>query len=109
MNHNEIVYIKTSTQAIRYRIRSSKQVLEVQVLLVGHILQTILAVDLCTSLVELVAHGKVLESSGESGCFTLIALLLLTPSDVQDLKDDNHPEDNPDDQNTLESIHLGNC
>lgn len=83
-----------------------KQVLEVQILLVGHILQTILAVNLCTSLMVLIAHGKVLEGSGESGCFTLISLLLLNPSDIQDLKDDNHPENDPDDQNTLKSIDL---
>jgi len=86
-----------------------KQVLEVQILLVSHILQTVLAVNLCTGLVELVAHGKVLEGSGQSGCFTLVSLLLLDPSDVQDLKDDDYPEDDPNDQNTLESIDLIIC
>lgn len=92
-----------------YHRSFSKQVLEVQILLVGHILQTVLAVNFCSSLVVLSAHGEVLECSRESGCFTLVSLLLLNPSDVQDLKDDNHPEDDPDNQYSLESIDLGVC
>jgi hypothetical protein len=86
-----------------------KQVLKVQVLLVRHVLQTILAVDFPTSLMELVAHGKILKGSWKSGCFTLISLLLLNPSNVRDLGDDNYPEDDPDNQDSLESIDLEVC
>lgn len=85
---------------------SLQQVREVKVLLVGHVLQTVLAVDLCTSFVELVSHRVILEDSGKSSCLALVALLLLAPSDVQDLEHHDHPEDDPDDQDTLESIDL---
>lgn len=85
---------------------SLQQVREVKVLLVGHVLQTVLAVDLCTSFVELVSHRVILEDSGKSSCLALVTLLLLAPSDVQDLEHDDHPEDDPDDQDTLESIDL---
>jgi hypothetical protein len=101
---------RQTIQVRRYYIGSfSKQVLEVQVLLVGHILQTVLAMNFCSSLVVLSAHREVLEGSRESGCFTLVPLLLLDPGDVQDLEDDNHPEDDPDDQYSLESIDLEVC
>jgi hypothetical protein len=69
--------------------------LEVNVLLVRHILQTVLAMYLGTSLVEIVAHRVIDWVPGEASCLTLVALLLLHPGDEEDLKDDDTPEDAP--------------
>ena len=65
--------------------------MEVDILLVCHILQTILAVHLGTSLMELVAHGVVDGVSGKASRLALVALLLLHPCDEEDLEDDYTP------------------
>lgn len=62
--------------------------------------------NLCTSFVELISHGVVLEGSGQTGCLALVTLLLLAPSDVQNLGNYNCPEDDPDDQDALECVVL---
>lgn len=83
-----------------------QQVLEVDVLLVSHILQTVLAMNFGTSLVEMTAHRIVDRISRKTGCFTLIALLLLHPGNQDNLSDDDTPKNAPDCQDTLESIDL---
>lgn len=55
---------------------------------------------------ELVSHRVVLEGSGKTSCLALVALLLLDPSDVQDLEHHDCPEDDPDDQDAFESVDL---
>ena len=65
--------------------------------------------NLCSSLVVLVTHGEVLKGSWKPGSLALVALLLLDPSDVQDLEDDDYPEDDPDDQYSLKCKDLENC
>lgn len=62
--------------------------------------------NLGTSLVEFAAHGEILNNSGKSGCFALVALLLLHSGDVEDLENDNGPKDAPNNQDSLESIDL---
>ena len=62
--------------------------------------------NLGTSFVELITHRQILDDSGESSCFTLIALLLLHPGDVDDLEDDDGPKDAPDDENTFQGVDL---
>lgn len=84
-----------------------KQVLEVQILLVRHILQAVLAMNLSTSLVKLLAHGVIDKLSGKTGSLALVALLLLHPGDEEDLADDDGPENAPDGQDTLEGVDLG--
>jgi hypothetical protein len=72
-----------------------QQVLKVQVLLVRHILQAILAVYFFSSLMELAAHGVVDKVSRQTSSFSLVLLLLLHPSDEEDLSDNDAPEDAP--------------
>jgi hypothetical protein len=83
-----------------------QQVLEVQVLLVRHILQTVLAVDFFSSFVEVAAHGVVDKISRQTGGFTLVLLLLLHPCDEEDLSNDDTPENAPNRQDAFESIYL---
>jgi hypothetical protein len=83
-----------------------QQILEVQILFVGHILQAILAMDLFARFVELSTHGVIDKISWKTSCFTLIAFLLLHPGDQEDLCDDDAPEDAPDSQDAFESIDL---
>ena len=83
-----------------------QQILEVNILLIRHILEPILAMDLCTSLVELAAHGVVHRVSGKTGRLTLVRLLLLHPSDEYDLSNDDTPENTPDAQNAFKRVDL---
>lgn len=62
--------------------------------------------DLGPGFVEIVAHGVVDKVSRETRCFTLVALLLLYPDNVQNLDDDDTPENAPDDQDAFESVDL---
>jgi len=86
-----------------------QQVLEVDVLLVCHVLQTVLSVDLSTCLMEMAAHRVIDRVPGKTSRLALIALLLLHPGDEKNLSDNNTPEDAPDDQDTLESVDLKTC
>ena len=83
-----------------------QQVLEVNILLIRHVLKTVLTVNLGTSLVELPAHGVVDEISWKAGCFTLICLPLLHPGDEEDLGNDNTPKNAPYGQDAFEGIDL---
>ena len=83
-----------------------QQVLEVDVLLVCHVLQTILSVDLSTCLMEMAAHRVIDGVPRETGRLTLIALLLLHPGDKNNLSDNYSPEDAPDYQDAFEGIDL---
>jgi len=83
-----------------------QQVLEVNVLLVCHVLQTVLSVDLSTSLMEMAAHRVIDGVPRKTGRLTLIALLLLHPGDEDYLSDNYSPEDAPDYQDALESVDL---
>jgi len=83
-----------------------QQVLEVDVLLVCHVLQTVLSVDLGTCLMEMAAHRVIDRVPRKTGRLTLIALLLLHPGDEDDLSDNDSPEDAPDYQDALESVDL---
>jgi hypothetical protein len=83
-----------------------QQVLEIDVLLVCHVVQTILSMDLSTSLVEMTAHRVILRVPGKTSRLTIIALLLLHPNDGENLCDNDTPKDTPDYQNALESVDL---
>jgi hypothetical protein len=76
------------------------------ILLVRHILETVLAVDLGTRFVELVAHREIDRVPRKAGRLTLIALLRLHPGDEEDLGDDYAPENAPDSQDTFEGVGL---
>jgi hypothetical protein len=83
-----------------------QQVLEVDVLLVRHILQTVLAVDLGTCFMEMAAHRKVDRVPGKTGRLALVALLILHPGDEDDLQDDYTTENAPNSQYTLKRVDL---
>jgi len=83
-----------------------QQVLEVDVLLVCHVLQTVLSVDLSTCLMEMAAHRVIDRIPRKTSRLALIALLLLHPGDENDLSDNDSPEDAPNYQDALESVDL---
>jgi len=83
-----------------------QEILEVDVLSIGHVLQTILGMDFLASRVILPTHRVIHGVPWETSCFTLVALLLLHPCDNKDLGNDNREENAPDCQDTLESIDL---
>lgn len=93
----------TKTRPSRTR---SQQVLEVRVVLVRHILQAVLAVDLGARLVEVLAHRVIDQVSWQAELLALVPLLLDQPGDVEDLGDDDHPEDDPDYEDALEGVDL---
>lgn len=101
----EIRYIN-SVFAKPIHTNKLQQILEVNVLLIRHILEPILAMDLRTSLVELAAHGVVHRVSGKPGRLTLVRLLLLHPSDEDDLSNDDTPENTPDAQDAFKRVDL---
>jgi hypothetical protein len=84
-----------------------QEVLEVDVLLVGHVLKTVLPVNLRASLVKLATHGVINRVSWEAGCFALVTLLLLHPCDEDNLNNDNSPKNAPYGKNALKSVDLG--
>ena len=83
-----------------------QQVLEVDVLLVRHVLQTILSVNLSASLVEVLLHGVIDWVSRDAGLLTRVRLLLRHPGDEDDLEDDDGEEEAPNDQDALECVDL---
>ena len=90
--HNYVNQYKDLTPSrIRPDMRHLQEILEVEVLLVCHIPEAVLAVDLGACFVVLAAHGVIDKFSGQAGSLTLIAFLLLHPGDEEDLKNNNTP------------------
>jgi hypothetical protein len=78
--------LKVTNKAIHDPLRLClQQVLEVDILLIRHIRKTILAVNFCTSLVEVLAHGKVFQDGGQTGGDAVVLLLLLHARDCEHL------------------------
>lgn len=62
--------------------------------------------DLRTRLMELAAHTVVHKVPRQAGSLALVALLLDHPQDVENLQDNDAPEDAPDGENTFEGVDL---
>lgn len=73
-----------------------QEILEVDVLLVRHVLQTILTMHIRISLVIMPTHRVINWVSRKTGSFALVGLLLLHPYDEEKLGDNNTPENAPD-------------
>ena len=72
-----------------------QEILEVDVLLVRHVLQTILTMHVRISLVIMPAHRVINWVPRKTGSLTLVGLLLLHPCDEEKLCDNNTPENAP--------------
>lgn len=83
-----------------------QQILEVNVLLVSHVLKTILAMDFGSSFMEGTTHGVIDNVPRDTRCLTLVGLLLLHPRNEHDLSHNNSPKDAPDSQYAFESVDL---
>ena len=78
-----------STKVSKTLLSKLQQVLEVDVLLIRHVLQPILAVDLRPGLVEVLAHGVIDRVPGDTRLLALVCLLFRFPADDDDLEDDD--------------------
>ena len=83
-----------------------QQILEVDILLVRLITQTMLAMHLRTGLMEVATHGEIRWVAWQTGGLTSIGLLLLHVADEQDLANNNTPEDTPDCEDAFKGVDL---
>lgn len=84
----------------------SQEVLEVGVLPVGHILQSILSMDLRARLMELFAHGVIHQIAWQTQRFTLCLLLSLEMHDCEDLEYDYQEEHTPNCEDAFKCVDL---
>lgn len=76
-------------------------------MLIRHIRQSILSVNLRTSLMKVLAHREVLEIGRQARGDAVLLLLLLQTGYDEHLEDDHAPEDAPDCEDTAEGVYLG--